>query len=623
MKKAVLILAFCLCGAVWADEAVASKWGFDKENATACLQKAIDSGTKKIVVDNTGSDWIVDKIKLRSDLELVFADGVVVRALPGAFKGQNDSLFEALDSQNLILRGEGTARLVMNKKDYQNPAEYKWSEWRHMISIRGCENVTIANLTLETSGGDGIYISTTAKMPGCRNVTIDSVTATGHHRQGISVISADKLLIKNSKFNGTSGTAPAAGLDFEPNKANEWLSDCVIENCEFNDNAGAGTMLHLSPLTAKSKPISVVFRNCTMSGNGTNFLINASHTTPVTGTLLLENCRMANARHTEMVLNEQQENGLEITVKDCELDSRKSNSQGIIISSKQIADVSGIRFENARIMRGKPAPVTFLSLSGSGLLDVTGDITVGDKPFDLPGFVAANKPNMELKQFAVGLVDLKALKPVGSESKNGLPNARFRGSFKLLQYVEAGKELPMTFTAKQVGKSPLNIKVAVKDSNGTPIDNFTIKESPYAYTAKPNNNDVWTFEINAGPHTASIDYGAPGQAILADTRTGMFGGANHKFYFMVPAGVTDISIEVAPDLGEPVSSALVGPDGKAVLSFNRSDAVKHLKYTRPDASKDEIWCLSFPYAREDFRFRLGAPLPPLVSTAPENLLIAR
>lgn len=618
-------IAWGAMGAVFGTDIIkASSFGFQADNATECLQKAIDSGAKTIMVDNTGSDWVVDRIKLRSDLELVFADGVVVKALPGAFKGRNDCLFEARDSKNLILRGEGTVRLVMNKKDYQNAAAYQWSEWRHLISLRGCENVTISNLTLESSGGDGIYISTSSKMPGCRNVLIENVIALNHHRQGISVISADKLVIRNSKFNNTSGTPPTAGIDFEPNKANEWISNCLVENCEFNNNGGAGIMLHLNPLKADSRSVSVLFKNCSMSGNASGFMINASSTTPVKGQIILENCRMINNRGNELLINEQQENGLEIIIKDCTLDSRESNSKGIVISTKKPDDVSGIRFEDVRIFPGKQTPVSFLSLSGSGLKDLTGNITVGGKDFNLERFVAANKPNSQLKQFAVEQVDMKNLKPIGSKSENGLPNGRFRKRFKFLQYVEKGKELPMKFTALQVGKSPLRIQVAVTDSNGTPIDEFIIREPSYTYMAKPKgNSDVWMFDVNAGPHTLSFDYGAPGQAILADTPVGMFRGSKHKFYFMVPAGVQDIAIEVSPDVNEPVSSQLIDPNGKIVISNNRSATAKLLKHSRTDASKDEIWCVYFPYVREDFRFRIGSPLLPLVSTAPENLLITR
>ena len=53
----------------------ASWWGFDKDDATDCLQNAINSGVPKLIVDNTGSDWIINKpLTLVSNQEIDFAD---------------------------------------------------------------------------------------------------------------------------------------------------------------------------------------------------------------------------------------------------------------------------------------------------------------------------------------------------------------------------------------------------------------------------------------------------------------------------------------------------------------------------------------------------------------------
>ena len=49
-------------------------------------------------------------------------------------------------------------------------------------------------------------------MNGVRNMTIDNVKCLDNNRQGISVISAENLLIRNSEFSGTYGAAPMAGI---------------------------------------------------------------------------------------------------------------------------------------------------------------------------------------------------------------------------------------------------------------------------------------------------------------------------------------------------------------------------------------------------------------------------
>ena len=121
MKKSLLFWCLCLgSAAVFAAGAAprkVSEWGFNENDATECLQKAIDSGEKKLIVDNVGKDWIIRPVFLRSGVELIFADGVTVRALPGAFKDKMDCLFALHNVTDVTLRGEGKAVLKMNKKD--------------------------------------------------------------------------------------------------------------------------------------------------------------------------------------------------------------------------------------------------------------------------------------------------------------------------------------------------------------------------------------------------------------------------------------------------------------------------------------------------------------------------
>ncbi|MBM3501031.1 MAG: hypothetical protein FJX74_20455, partial [Armatimonadetes bacterium] len=42
----------------------ASWWGFSPEDATAILQAAIDSGAEKLIVEDMGSPWIVEMLRL-------------------------------------------------------------------------------------------------------------------------------------------------------------------------------------------------------------------------------------------------------------------------------------------------------------------------------------------------------------------------------------------------------------------------------------------------------------------------------------------------------------------------------------------------------------------------------
>ncbi|MCX7888041.1 MAG: hypothetical protein N3B01_12415, partial [Verrucomicrobiae bacterium] len=79
----------------------AAAFGFNPTNATAALQAAVNSGARKVIVENMGAPWIVNKIQLAGDQEIVFEKGVVVQALRGAFKGTGDSLFTGTLKTNI------------------------------------------------------------------------------------------------------------------------------------------------------------------------------------------------------------------------------------------------------------------------------------------------------------------------------------------------------------------------------------------------------------------------------------------------------------------------------------------------------------------------------------------
>ena len=93
-------------------EAKASWWGFDAEDSTKALQNALNSGAKKVIVEKMKSDWIVDSIKVPSNVHIIFEDGVVIRAKKGGFKGVYDALFDINTQKNVRLTGTGSDLLT-------------------------------------------------------------------------------------------------------------------------------------------------------------------------------------------------------------------------------------------------------------------------------------------------------------------------------------------------------------------------------------------------------------------------------------------------------------------------------------------------------------------------------
>ena len=242
-------------------------WGFDENDATDSVQSAINSGAKTVIIPNVGRDWIVRPLFLVSNQEVIFEDGVVLMAKLGAFRGMHDCLLSGDGVSNVILRGYN-AVLRMRKADYMSTA-YAVSEFRHALFLQKVRNVQVLGLSFQSSGGDGIYIGPVddfARTPP-RDILIKNCDCFDNYRQGISVLSAENLTIENCTFRKTSGTAPQAGIDLEPDYPKDVLINVKVINCASLGNSGSGFLANLSYMDATSRPISVTVQNMLIQGS--------------------------------------------------------------------------------------------------------------------------------------------------------------------------------------------------------------------------------------------------------------------------------------------------------------------------------------------------------------------
>ena len=298
----------------------ASWWGFQPEESTAALQAAIDSGAKKVVVEKMASPWIVDQLRLASDQELFFEAGAEVLAKQGAFHGAADSLFSAANKKNIKLIGPG-ATLRMRRADYDS-ADYTHAEWRHVLKFHGCTRITIEGLTLAESGGDGIYLGAGSGGAPCKDVVIRDVICDRNYRQGISVISAENLLIERCVLKDTAGTPPAAGIDFEPNLANERLVNCVMRDCTIENNQGYALHVYAPNLDGTSQPLSIRVENCVTRGTNArsaSIVVSSGPKGPVKGLIELINCRFEDTGTTAITIASTTPRGVRLRMVDCTL----------------------------------------------------------------------------------------------------------------------------------------------------------------------------------------------------------------------------------------------------------------------------------------------------------------
>lgn len=315
-------------------EADAAWWGFDPQDATHALQSAIDSGAKVVVVPDMGSDWIVRPIRLVGHQEIRLAEGVVLSAKRGEYRGRSDSLFTARDIDHLTIRGYG-ATLRMNKRDYLvgstlNPedrgSKQKWlghyekSEGRHAFSLRGCSHVNLHGLTISDSGGDGIYIAGAGKRPFCEHIQLKDVTCNNHYRQGISIISAVDLLVENCRFSDTWGTPPSAGVDIEPNESADRLQDIVFRKCQFQDNFGDGIQIYLIGQRDPTTEVSILFDQCRVSSRwGTGVRVGKLSSDGPRGQITFRDCEIRDTAGYGLRIDDKSQQAARLRFERCQL----------------------------------------------------------------------------------------------------------------------------------------------------------------------------------------------------------------------------------------------------------------------------------------------------------------
>ena len=610
----------------------ASSFGFDPANATACLQKAIDSGAQKVIVDNTGVPWIIGPVRLRSNLELVFAAGVRAEALPGGFRGRNDCMFYGNDVDNVTLRGEEGAVLEMRKADYMKP-EYAWAEWRHCISIRGGCNIVIRNLTVRSSGGDGIYIAGSQRRGPTRNVLIEKVVSDDNLRQGISVISAVNLLVRESKFINTKGGPPQCGIDLEPNNSDDMLVNSLIEDCEFYGNAYYGISVFLPRLKT---PVSIVFRNCRVHDNAAGFHVLAQTDRKgqlQQGTILFENCEVYRNRGSVGTIYGLQKDAWTLTMRNCTLDNLQGTGPSFIFNNSRVfSNITGLAFEHCTLRPGKNPLYEVYLHSGYGVDKVGGSLKLvaDDDTETAADWEALRKQypeDKELQKFEFAEIDyerLRALKESVDNPEVDFSSWLIRGRGTCLLYAGKPGSYEVDFEVMPIrpDSRPVSYQITVKLANGTQVEKISVKEPKFTWRLESRGNQLYILDItgNSKNNTAIIRSKHPGFGFLVQDELHFFRGDVKKMFFFVQPGVKSFTIELLGEGREWVSAVLRDPEGNAAAECVQHQGAVILRGTREDASKGEIWCLELQ-GEEDHFVRLGAPLIPVLSPDKDMVLI--
>ena len=586
-----------------------------KENATEAIRKAVGSGASKIIFDNPGFEYLTEPIMLKSNQEIIFEDGVCVRAMPGKFHGLGDSLFTCKGIKNVILRGNGKATLRMNKKDYQNPAIYKHSEWRFGIAIFNSENIQIKNLSILSSGGDGVYIGGSGTPN--KNIKLEELILDDHHRQGISIINVENLLIRKCKITNTQGTRPEAGIDFEPNRTDEVIINTVIEECEISGNAYSGILVNFPRVL--DKPISITIRNCKMIHNseGIKIAFNGMKDKRFNAIINIENCLLENNLNTQLMIQlpDNRKGEIKLSMEDVCLADDKGKKP-IILSCA--GELGGLDFGNLTVKQkdfSDPFAVSVL-----GLEPIGGSVTLVNqkeekKSYDLVRLQKENTANPDLQHFRqtqLILTDLVPAKKTANEHHNII--VRYYGS--LLQFVKEGEPLRLNFAFRKLAKK-IGMRVVVKNENGEEVTSFRVDKMNDTWEYIPKKTGFLIFEFKPHANGIHITSNRPGHGFITPL---MIHRNNCAVYFEVPADLKQVMVKISIPANETASAALYDASGKLLLQKNNLTGIQLLKVQQQAGTESQLWKLVLTKISNTCNIALAAPLKPILYTHPDNAL---
>ena len=627
------------------ETARASWWGFDPTDATKSLQAALDSPAKQIIIDDMDRPWAVTTIQLPSDKKIVLEPGTVVEAKRGAFLSKGACLFLANGCKNLTLEGNG-ATLRMHKSDYHKPP-YEPAEWRHALSLRGCENVLVEDLTLAESGGDGIYLGVGPGGKTNRNISIRKVICDGNNRQGISVITAENLLIEDTALLNTRGTAPQAGIDFEPNLPGERLVNCVLRNCRSENNAGHAYHFYLGPLDEESIPVSIRLENCTSkdcdrASIGIS-IANRKGKRTVRGSIDCVGCRFEADKRAGIQIQGNEADGCKIRFERCEIirrDEADSKVSPIALTAPRQLDLAAgnVEFIDCVVRDTLDRqPIALHASPMAGLRNVSGSLTVespqGKKSYTLDDEQLA-------KWFpSQGLIarippfdfDWRKAKLVKAEAAGGRGGATFRlrREAALLVWGEANMPIELAAKLEPVGQhTPKPVSIDVTSASGKTI------------TVKPKVEDktvVYAFTPQeAGPHRVHwqgdmketfrpVRCTAP-MAILTESLGTGFIRPIGTLYFAVPAGVERLAVVVSGSgTAETVKATVRDASGKLVEEKDNIAAPHVFVLKRDEAQATEIWSIVLARASEGVMEDVSIQLvgvPPVLGATAQDVFVS-
>ena len=118
----------------------------------------------------------------------------------------------------------------------------------HGIRIVNSKNVCISDVFIQYTWGDGVCVGGNGTMEEIsENVTLERINTYKCSRNGLSIIEADGVIVRDCEFSYTDRTNPQYGIDVEPNLGT--ATNIYIENVKMLNNGVGSFSLYSTKAT--------------------------------------------------------------------------------------------------------------------------------------------------------------------------------------------------------------------------------------------------------------------------------------------------------------------------------------------------------------------------------------
>jgi hypothetical protein len=138
------------------------------------------------------------------------------------------------------------------------------------LELRGPTKVIIEHVTTTRCGEDGVYVTGWGTNSNPANqgdgLLITDLISSHNGRNGLSIIVGRNIVVRDSIFEDHTISPPFAGVDIEPNTAEQSIESITFENCTFRHNAWNGLTVWEAHADRPSLNLRLI--NCSFAGNG-------------------------------------------------------------------------------------------------------------------------------------------------------------------------------------------------------------------------------------------------------------------------------------------------------------------------------------------------------------------